>query len=255
MDDDEEYVSRAGKNVQPSTSHLRQQAQPSSQIPPAKNPVGRPPNSSLKYRKPNYSLAQTAASKKNATGKAITSDPTQPLTKKTKQRQSEHELAFRQTAMAIKQGNQGISKKLEVLKSLKDIDKRTNNAKLMNSVMKRSKGIRKPKSCQQPRICKASVQPIQFHCDACNEDFQTGQALGGHMSRVHPGQSNSYARKIQRREERTFDRELLRLAKIEHAQMYGEDTPLDRVKIRRFKRNLRTRILKGEYVEGYMGNV
>ena len=75
------------------------------------------------------------------------------------------------------------------------------------------------------------------------------------MSRVHPGQSNSYARKIQRREERTFDRELLRLAKIEHSHIYGEATPLDRVKIRRFKRNLRSSILKGEYVEGYMGNV
>ena len=75
------------------------------------------------------------------------------------------------------------------------------------------------------------------------------------MSRVHPGQSGSYARKIKRREERTFDRELLRLAKIEHAKQYGEETHLDRVKIRRFKRNLRARILKGEYVEGYMGNV
>lgn len=75
------------------------------------------------------------------------------------------------------------------------------------------------------------------------------------MSRVHPGQSNSYARKIQRREERTFDRELLRLAKLEHSRIFGTNTPLDRVKIRRFKRNLRTRILKGEFVEGYMGNV
>ena len=83
----------------------------------------------------------------------------------------------------------------------------------------------------------------------------TGQALGGHMSRVHPGQSNSYARKVARREERTFDRELLRLAKIQHAQMYGEDTSLDRVKIRRFKRNLRASILKGEHVHGYMGNI
>jgi len=75
------------------------------------------------------------------------------------------------------------------------------------------------------------------------------------MSRVHPGQSGSYARKIKRREERTFDRELLRLAKIEHTKMYGEESHLDRVKIRRFKRNLRARILKGDYVEGYMGNV
>lgn len=75
------------------------------------------------------------------------------------------------------------------------------------------------------------------------------------MSRVHPGQSNSYARKIQRREERTFDRELLRLAKIEHSNTYGDDVSIDRVKIRRFKRTLRARILKGEYVEGYMANV
>ena len=37
--------------------------------------------------------------------------------------------------------------------------------------------------------------------------------------------------------------------------MYGESAHLDRVKIRRFKRNLRACILKGEYVEGYMGNV
>ena len=74
--------------------------------------------------------------------------------------------------MAQKAGNQGLSKKLEVLKSLKDIDKRNNVAK--NTVLKRSKGIRKPQSAKQPRISKASVQPIQFHCDACNEDFSTG---------------------------------------------------------------------------------
>ena len=75
------------------------------------------------------------------------------------------------------------------------------------------------------------------------------------MSRVHPGQSGSYARKIKRREERTFDRELLRLAKIEHVKQFGSTAHLDRVKIRRFKRNLRSQILKGDFVEGYMGNV
>ncbi len=48
---------------------------------------------------------------------------------------------------------------------------------------------------------------------------------------------------------------MLRLAKLEHARIYGEEASLDRVKIRRFKRSLRGRILKGEYVEGYMGNV
>ena len=59
------------------------------------------------------------------------------------------------------------------------------------------------------------------------------------MSRVHPGQSTSYARKLQRREERGFDRELLRLAKIRHTELCGSDAPLDRVKIRRFKKEIK----------------
>jgi hypothetical protein len=36
------------------------------------------------------------------------------------------------------------------------------------------------------------------------------------MSRVHPGRSKAYTKKVERREERQFDRELLRLAKIKH---------------------------------------
>ena len=94
----------------------------------------------------------------------------------------------------------------------------------------------------------------EFHCDECNEDFTTGQALGGHMSRVHPGRSETYARKVERRREREFDRELLRLAKIKHARELGEDAALDRVKIRRFKKQLRSMIVKGEYVEGWTGD-
>ena len=79
----------------------------------------------------------------------------------------------------------------------------------------------------------------EYHCDECNEDFTTGQALGGHMSRVHPGRSETYARKVERRKEREFDRELLRLAKIRHARELGRDAPLDRVKIRRYKKQLK----------------
>ena len=72
------------------------------------------------------------------------------------------------------------------MQSLKEIEMKRFNAKM--TVQKRGhKVIRKPQSAKQPRINKASVAPIQFHCDACNEDFTTGQALGGHMSRVHPG--------------------------------------------------------------------
>ena len=74
------------------------------------------------------------------------------------------------------------------------------------------------------------------------------------MSRVHPGRSETYARKVERRREREFDRELLRLAKIKHARELGEDAALDRVKIRRFKKQLRSMIVKGEYVEGWTGD-
>lgn len=65
------------------------------------------------------------------------------------------------------------------------------------------------------------------------------------MSRVHPGQSESYARKLQRRDERKFDRELLRLAKVRHEQECGVGAALDRVKIRRFKKEIRSRYLNG----------
>ena len=71
------------------------------------------------------------------------------------------------------------------------------------------------------------------------------------MSRVHPGQSSSYARKLQRRDERVFDRELLRLAKIMHAEQAEFGAPLDRVKIRRFKKQIRQAYMRGEkYIEG-----
>ncbi len=85
----------------------------------------------------------------------------------------------------LKSSNQGIGKKMELMRSLRDIEKKRKVEKM--TVQKRGKIIRKPQSAKQPRINKATVAPIQFHCEACNEDFATGQALGGHMSRVHPG--------------------------------------------------------------------
>ena len=61
------------------------------------------------------------------------------------------------------------------------------------------------------------------------------------MSRVHPGDSRSYARKLQRRDERTLDRELLRLSKLMHAEESADpNVPIDRVKIRRFKKLIRS---------------
>jgi hypothetical protein len=99
--------------------------------------------------------------------------------------------------------------------------------------------IRKPASKMVPRKRPLKPDEVDFVCSECNEFFESGQALGGHMSRVHPGQSTSYARKLQRRDERCFDRELLRLAKIRHAETQGANAALDRVKIRRFKKEIK----------------
>ncbi len=59
------------------------------------------------------------------------------------------------------------------------------------------------------------------------------------MSRKHPGQSAAFNKKVQRRKEREFERELLNYAKQKHSKLYGSDKPIDRVKIRRFRKEMR----------------
>jgi hypothetical protein len=65
------------------------------------------------------------------------------------------------------------------------------------------------------------------------------------MSRSHPGLSQAFNKKVTRRKEREEERELLRLAKNIHYETYGRDKPIDRVKIRRYKKDLRKKLLKG----------
>ncbi len=69
------------------------------------------------------------------------------------------------------------------------------------------------------------------------------------MSRKHPGQSTAFNKKIQRRDERKFERELLKYAKIKHSKLYGDDKPLDRVKIRRFRKELRKQYMQTGKIE------
>ena len=88
----------------------------------------------------------------------------------------------------------------------------------------------------------------KFVCQTCGEVFAHGQALGGHMSRTHPKSSVAYNKKVKRRQEREQDRELLRLAKLKHANEYGETAPIDRVKIRRYKKELRKSVNRGTLV-------
>lgn len=35
-----------------------------------------------------------------------------------------------------------------------------------------------------------------FMCQVCHESFKSGQALGGHLSRIHPGSSSIYNAKL-----------------------------------------------------------
>jgi hypothetical protein len=86
---------------------------------------------------------------------------------------------------------------------------------------------------------KAMKEVEKFICVKCGEVFHSGWALGGHASRVHPGESESYRRKIERREERVMERQLLALAKQKHSELYGGDAPINRVKIRKFKKELK----------------
>lgn len=79
----------------------------------------------------------------------------------------------------------------------------------------------------------------KYVCARCGEAFHSGWALGGHASRVHPGESDSYKRKILRREERTVERQLLDLAKQKHDEEFGVGAPINRVKIRKFKKELK----------------
>ena len=76
--------------------------------------------------------------------------------------------------------------------------------------------------------------------------------MGGHISRKHPKSSEQYQIKMRRREERTFDRKLLELAKNEHVKQFGPDAELNRVKIRRFKKELRTKFEAGKLkIQGF----
>lgn len=75
-----------------------------------------------------------------------------------------------------------------------------------NSIRKSSRSVKKPTKDRQ-----------RFVCAKCGEEFSSGWALGGHASRVHPGESDSYRRKIERREERTIERKILNMAKEKHS--------------------------------------
>jgi hypothetical protein len=51
---------------------------------------------------------------------------------------------------------------------------------------------------------------LKYHCKICFKRFLHSSALGGHISKAHPGQSRAYNHKKRVRETRELERELHR---------------------------------------------
>jgi hypothetical protein len=84
-------------------------------------------------------------------------------------------------------------------------------AKLKRGICKRRKAL--------ARAAKTAPPPVSHQklwvCDLCpnRKTFDTSQALGGHRSKAHPGQSREYSHKQEVRKMREHARRVLKLAK------------------------------------------
>ena len=68
-------------------------------------------------------------------------------------------------------------------------------------------------SSKSKKILKDTSVIHNTVCPFCPRTFAKTQGLGGHMSKAHPGMSQSYAEKMETRERRTEARQLLQKAK------------------------------------------
>ena len=67
----------------------------------------------------------------------------------------------------------------------------------------------------RPKLSQAvaSAKKQAFECKHCKRSFTTRQGLGGHASKRHPGESDTYQAKVTRRAQRKNDRMVLGIAK------------------------------------------
>ena len=88
--------------------------------------------------------------------------------------------------------------------------------------------VSKPKS--------VSVKSGVVKCQMCGKEFQNTKQLGGHMSRAHKGQSQSYKVRMEVRDKRTLLRELHQKAKDRFCEIYGiKFKNCDRSMMQKFK--------------------
>ena len=79
----------------------------------------------------------------------------------------------------------------------------------MKLVPEPEKHQRKTKTIKKTKVKK----PEGIKCPYCYRIFLLSQALGGHVSKSHPGESKGYANKKKVRDSRDLDRECLAEAK------------------------------------------
>ena len=84
----------------------------------------------------------------------------------------------------------------------------------------------------------------RYDCKFCSKKFKQCAALGGHISKAHPGQSDAYNHKKQVREEREKERQLHKEAMYVYKKAYGHTMQSQRVlnrnTLRRIKKTLVT---------------
>ena len=83
------------------------------------------------------------------------------------------------------------------------------------------------------------LESKNFKCEICNQKFYNYQSLGGHMSKIHPDQSEKYKEKMIVRKNREDQRKLLEKVKKKLLEKYNMDYNLiknkdEKVKIKRF---------------------
>jgi hypothetical protein len=78
----------------------------------------------------------------------------------------------------------------------------------------RSKAAGKAKATGKTKTISKKPKVVgTVKCPFCARTFKAFQALGGHTSKAHPGESKVYKAKMERRDERTDARNILKQAK------------------------------------------
>lgn len=66
-----------------------------------------------------------------------------------------------------------------------------------------------------PQLDEVDKGREKVQCEKCGKEFASYRSLGGHTSKVHPGESATYNHMICVRKKRELDRKALQMAKIE----------------------------------------